>query len=389
MAQSSVKRPLFVAAQRAVAATLRTTLAAGLASAALFAYGAAPARAQVPPLNCAINPLDGSVVDCTGNHSAGIELVNAAGAFRTLNVFALTANIAPAAGDAGIVFTSDDDVTLNVDAAPFGITTTGDEAPGVFASSVNGTVSIRSFADIFTDGNLSHGIAAESEAGNIDIIARGSIQTDAVGSVDGAFGIMATSLSGDIEIISAAEISTTGDQGVGIFAETAGVAIVESSGNILTRGDGAAGIAVAGQTGAGVISTGNIATEGLEAPGITVISDGEVGVLMSGSITTQDDNSRAIWAESFDDGMVAVGAAGTITTSGTDSDGIWATSAGGLVAIISSANITTTGQDSAASAPSAMTALACEMTSWSGIRALFRRRGFSRPEFSPRGKTQT
>jgi uncharacterized protein with beta-barrel porin domain len=306
-----------------------------------------PADAQgVPPPTCAVSPIDGSVVNCTGNQSTGIELNDGAGPFKTLNVFALTTNIVPASGTAGIEFTSDGGVELNVDTGAFGISTTGDNASGVFAGSANGDVAIRTFANIITTGNLSHGIAADSDGGDINILARGTIQTsgDAIGALDGAFGIAATSLSGDITIVSAANITTTGIQGAGIFADTTGIAIVDSSGSIITRGEGAAGIAAAGETGAAVISTGSITTEGFEAPGITVISDAEVGVVMSGSITTGDDSSRGIWAQSLVNGMVAVGAGGTITTAGTDSDGIWARSLGGAVVVISSADITTTGQ---------------------------------------------
>ena len=79
---------------------------------------------------------------------AGIELNDGTGPFRTLNVFDLTTDIAPASGIDGVLFTSNGAVTLNVDPGPFSIVTT--DANGIFASSNGGTVTINSTADIVT-----------------------------------------------------------------------------------------------------------------------------------------------------------------------------------------------------------------------------------------------
>jgi hypothetical protein len=196
--------------------TWRRVLVTGVASAALFACSGRPVHAQgVPPPSCAVSPVDGSVVNCTGNQSAGIDLADGSGPFRTLNVFDLTTNIAPPPGDYGVAFTSDGDITLNVNTGPFGIITRGDDATGLFLDSMNGRVTINSAADISTNG-------------------------------EDAFGIRALA-AGDIEITSASNISTAGIMGVGIYADSAGTTIVTSSGNIRTLGEGAAGIAAAGE----------------------------------------------------------------------------------------------------------------------------------------------
>jgi hypothetical protein len=248
-------------------------------------------RAQgVPPPSCAISPIDGSVVNCTGNQSAGIDLADGTGPFRTLNAFDLTTNIGPAAGDYGVAFTSDGDVTLNFSTGPFSIITTGDNADGIFALSSGGAVTITSIGDIATSG-------------------------------EEAFGIRAFA-PGDIVITSASNISTTGVMGVGIFAETTGATIVTSSGNILTFGERAAGIAAAGEGGTAVISTGNITTYGDDAPGITVLSDGDVAVASSGNITTTGDDSDGINAISAN-GMAAVVNSGDISATGSGSAGIY------------------------------------------------------------------
>lgn len=304
---------------------IRTCLGAlaGLA-AALLGWLPEPVRAQgVPPPNCSVSPLDGSVVDCTGDLSAGVALNDGAGPFRSLNLFDLTADIAPPGS--GVVFTSDGSVTLNVDAGAFRIVTTADDAMGVFGGSVNGNVSINSFADITTSGNQSHGIAAETQAGDIDIFARGSIATagDALGPSDGAFGIYAISDTGDIEIWSDIDITTTGILGVGIFAETSGEALVYSNGNIRTHADAAAGIAVAGEAGAVVVSTGDITTFGDAAPGITVVADGDAAVVSSGNITTTGDASDGIEVISLSGTALAI-SFGNVSATGLGSAGIYA-----------------------------------------------------------------
>ncbi|MTD93373.1 autotransporter domain-containing protein [Hyphomicrobium sp. xq] len=366
---------------------------------ALAVVDVGPAHAQAitppsPPECVSVTGIGVEIITCTGNLSPGVNLANGPGPYDILNVHSLTANITPASGTAGILFTSDGSVELNVDTGPFGIFTTaadgvfaaGDAGPvtinffgaittsgngavgiragglddlvsivasgtivtdglsasGIAASTDNGPIDIRSSVSIATQGQSAHGIDVSSVGGAINILSMGNIAT---GGTD-AIGIYATSTTGQITITSTSDITTSGGDSVGIFAETSGVAMVESSGNFLTRGDGAAGIAAAGQTGTAVISTGSIATEGSDAPGITAISDAEVGVAMSGSIATARDNSRGIWAQSLVNGMVAVGAGGTITTAGDDSDGIWADSSSGAVVVISSANITTTGQQS-------------------------------------------
>jgi hypothetical protein len=105
----------------------RTALATGVASAALCAYGVRPARAQTvppaPPCN-QISGTTGSIVTCSGNVSSGVSLPNGSGPFDTLNIGNLTANIAPASGVTGVEFTSNGNVTLNVDPRPFSIVTT-------------------------------------------------------------------------------------------------------------------------------------------------------------------------------------------------------------------------------------------------------------------------
>ena len=200
---------------------------AGVA-AALLGWSGEPVRAQgVPPPSCSVSPLDGSVVDCTGDLSSGVELNDGAGPFRSLNVFDLTADIAPPVSS-GIVFTSDGNVTLNVDAGPFRIVTTADDAIGVFGGSVTGNVSINSRADITTFGDFAPGIAviADSDAA---VVSTGNITTTG----DASDGIQVMSMFGTALAVSFGDISATGTWSAGIYASGDSDAIVMNFGSVI------------------------------------------------------------------------------------------------------------------------------------------------------------
>jgi hypothetical protein len=82
---------------------------------------------------------DGVVATCTGDQSAGIASGAdfAAPPVTTLNVNNLTNAIAPASGTPGIYFNSTGDITITSNTAAFGITTSGNFARGISASSTS------------------------------------------------------------------------------------------------------------------------------------------------------------------------------------------------------------------------------------------------------------
>jgi hypothetical protein len=223
----------------------RTALATGVASAALCAYGVRPARAQTvppaPPCN-QISGTTGSIVTCSGNVSSGVSLPNGSGPFDTLNIGNLTTNIAPASGVTGVEFTSNGNVTLNVDPRPFGIVTT--DANGIFAASNGGFVTITSTADITTSGSSSVGIQGSVQSSALTITSTGRISTTGAN----AFGIAAGSVYGPITITSTSDITTRGTFAAGINAgsigtlgTTDGAITINSFGNVTTSGNSAIG----------------------------------------------------------------------------------------------------------------------------------------------------
>lgn len=347
---------------------------------ALISLNASPAAAQVPPAGCHVGA-DPSIVNCTGNHSSGISLINGSGPFETLNVFALTANITPASGTAGILFSSDTNIVLDValgshsisttnisgievgafntgslNASIAGnITTSGAFAHGVLADTVDGDLSLNYAGTIAVLGNDSDALRAMSGTGAIALNIAGSLTTvgnDAFGiftatqsdiyiNMDGristagigSMGITAQTSGGSGIVNVAGSITTTNIDAVGIFVEAANVAFVNSDTVISTRGDNAQGIFVSGQQGAGAISTGNITTAGDDSAGIwAVATSGDVAVANSGSIITTGDSSDGMYAFAAT-GMAAAVNTGTIAATGPGSAGIFVSGDAGAIVL--------------------------------------------------------
>ncbi|MBC7831855.1 MAG: autotransporter domain-containing protein [Hyphomicrobium sp.] len=369
MAQSSGNRSTFVTAQRAVAATLRTTLTTGVASAALFAYSGRPVRAQTVPSGC-VSSLSGTVLTCTGDRSSGVLLDTTGSplAYTTLNVGNLATNITPPSGDSGVAFISDGNVAVNVATGPFSIVTTGDDAVGILGSSIAGDVAILSSPDISTSGDNADGIAARAEfaasvaaAGTITTggsTANGIFATSANGPVniastariitDGyrSAGIRATAGADPINIFSGGAITTYGSQAAAIFATSSSGRIdIASFGDIDTRENLAFGIYAASAGAVDVAVAGNIITRGEDAPALVITSmGGTVDIVSTADITTFEEGSPAIAARAA--GNVTIASSGDIHTFGEDANGIFAVSIGGNVDIESRGDILTEGSTS-------------------------------------------
>jgi hypothetical protein len=329
----------------------RTALATGVASAALCAYGVRPARAQTvppaPPCN-QISGTTGSIVTCSGNVSSGVSLPNGSGPFDTLNIGNLTTNIAPASGVTGVEFTSNGNVTLNVDPRPFGIVTT--DANGIFAASNGGFVTITSTADITTTGSSSVGIQGSVQSSALTITSSGRIST----SGNNAFGIAAGSVYGPITITATGDITTRGTFAAGINAGSIGILgttdaaiTINSFGNITTSGNSAIGINAASVYAPITINSfGNVSVLGANSIGINAQTTGDIIITSAGSITSGPDSSNAISALS-QSGNVTIVATGDISTAGNVAAGIYA-GAGSRILLFSGGRIRTLGDDSPA-----------------------------------------
>ncbi|MDH4981419.1 autotransporter domain-containing protein [Hyphomicrobium sp. D-2] len=362
--------PLSVDSRLPNDASLHITRITGLAGicCALIALNASPAAAQVPPAGCHVGA-DPSVVNCTGNHSGGISLINGAGPFETLNVFALTSNITPASSTAGIFFTSSTNVVLDVALGSHSISTANASGILVAALGVNSTLDASVAGKIATSGNFAHGIVASTANGDLNLNYAGAItvlgnDSDAVRATS-AIGVIVLNIAGDLTtsgndslgvytaaasdifVNMAGQISTSGIASMGLVAQTlGGSAIVNAAGSITTLSDDAVGIFIEATNVGLVNSSANISTQGNTAEGIRVASQQGSGVISTGNITTAGDNSAGIWAEALS-GDVAVANGGTIITTGDTADGMYAFSATGTAAAANAGTIAATGLGSA------------------------------------------
>ncbi len=359
--------------------TWRSTLLSTAALAPLMLYGARQVRAQtVPPAApCNIGAVPGVSVTCQGDVSAGVA--SGGDAYSTINVNNVVENpanpgsgiaIEPAASVSGIQLTNTNfNSTINSNLGAFSISTTGNNAQGIFANSQFGSVTVDSTGDISTQGDAAGGILALSIYSAATVMSTGNIAT--LGAV--ANGIYASSRDGAVTVTSTGDIVTQGDDSNGIYAVTPyGAATVTSTGDITTKGSGALGIGagsynsaatvtsvgnimaegdfaygiVAFTTGgsATVDSTGDISTQGLSGNGIFARADnGSATVTSTGDVTTQGDNAQGVLAYSL--GAAAVTSTGDVTTQGDNAQGVLAYSFGAAT-VTSTGDITTQGDNS-------------------------------------------
>jgi uncharacterized protein with beta-barrel porin domain len=337
--------------------TWKSALATGVASAALFTYGGRPVRAQTIPPAPPCNQITGggTVVTCSGDLSSGVELSNGGGPFEVLGVGNLTTDVSPAASVAGILFTSNGAAELNVNSGPFAILTS--DANGIFVSSNNGTVTIRSTADVITTGSGATGIQGSVQDSLMTITSSGDLTT----SGNNAFGIAAGSVYGDIIVNSTGNIATTGTFSAGInvgsigqLGTTMGAITIYSSGDITTSGIDAIGINASTVYGpVDITSKGNIAVSGTASIGINVQTQGDVTITNFGDVTSGPDSSVGILALSQSNDVLVTNY-GTITTAGQTGIGIYAR-AGATATVHSVGAIVTSGDNAPAIAASGYT----------------------------------
>ena len=199
------------------------------------------------------------------------------------------------------------------------ISTSGNNANGIFSSGVNTTLS--NDGEITTSGTDSHGI---SSTGTGDITNGGAITSSGQ-------GIRST---GDVDTIMNSGMIDSG--GTGIHSEGATTEItVTASGTITTSGADSHGIS---STGTGdITNNGAISTEGNEATGIRSTGD-NAGITNNNTIMTSGIAAHGILAAG-EGTEITLGENGTITTSG----GFGIRSLGDTAEITSNGDITTSG----------------------------------------------
>jgi uncharacterized protein with beta-barrel porin domain len=297
-----------------------------------FSFALTPAARSA----CTVD-ITGTIQTCTGNLSTGVF---AGPTITTLNINSLTADIAPASGTPGIsnAFLNFNGLTINSQTAPFQVLTTGDNAPGMNATTFGSLpLTVSSTGNFVTHGNNSGGIVASATgepSASITLTSVGNVSTSGVLS-DGISAISNT--GGNANVTSSGNISTKGDFSRGIIAAGTSIGSVKSTGNIFTAGNMSNGIAAGGSDFSFVTSTGDITTIGNNSHGIAAQT-----VTSSGNISTAGDGSEGIRSIAFNVGLATATSNGNISTLGSGAIGIHAAS--DLFATVNSAgNITTAG----------------------------------------------
>ncbi|HYJ29957.1 MAG TPA: autotransporter domain-containing protein [Allosphingosinicella sp.] len=236
-----------------------------------------------------------------------------------------------------IAFSENGDVIVDVGT----VTTGGDFSTAILAISAVNDVRVTSDT-VTTAGTNSVGIEAqifpfpdETPVGRI-VVNSGSVTTTG----DGATGILATSPTTDVTVVSGA-VSTSGDDAAGIRASVDGQFlgpgkytfgegdIVIQSGTVATTGDNSDGIVAVGAGDISVTSA-SVSTRGDESGGIYAEAyfDGAI-VITSGTVTTLGDTlpvdygeSHGIWART-EDGSINITST-SVSTSGAGAIGILA-----------------------------------------------------------------
>ena len=235
----------------------------------------------------------------------------------------------------------DGDVMVTVDG---NINTLGEEHSNGIAAESRGTgaVTVTVTGNIKTSGEYSEGISADSRGGgDVTVTMTGDITT----SDENSDGISADSDDdGDVTVTMMGDITTYGKESYGISASSDGGVTVDLEGNITTTEKKSRGISasIEDENSAGNIEitvvTGDITTSGEESAGIFAESygKGDVTVNMTGDITTSGDItttgdcklgspcSQGIYAQSRGNGTITVNVTGDITTSDDNSQGIYA-----------------------------------------------------------------
>ncbi|AHB48469.1 hypothetical protein W911_08780 [Hyphomicrobium nitrativorans NL23] len=326
------------------------------AGSVMLSAGAAGVRANDP---CVAN---GTTLTCSGDQSDGVA--EWSGAFETLLVNSLSGAI-ETSSLSGIYFvTNGQPMTLRSSTGPFGVSTTGDDAPGIEVASrvtiINGAHSFTSadvvvFSDdtIVTTGEESYGIgfdvvtAIVEATATADVSATGaSINATSTGRIStyGEFahgidaftavsasatmpGSQAAVVGGDVTV-RANRVQTFGDEAKGVFlrqnlsaigdvlATSTGGHLAVSSGIVTTRGVYATGVGVSstawlqggnasGSAAAITIESETVETFGDFANGLLAVVFGyadavDVATILGREISVTNLGRVTTWGEAAD-----------------------------------------------------------------------------------------
>ncbi|KQM21521.1 beta strand repeat-containing protein [Novosphingobium sp. Leaf2] len=220
------------------------------------------------------------------------------------------------------------------------VSTTGEDAMGVFAKAYGGGSTVINVANVTTQGDNSTAVYGYSQSGDVAITVNNA---STVGNNSPA--VHAVGVNAAVTVTGA--VSTQGVKSDGVIAlGFGGNADVVNTGSISTSGGGSRGIYAGAIYDVSVSGTGSVQTSGYEATGIEAVSlYGGINIA-AGSVTTTGDYARGIhaYAMSPNGGSDVSVNVRSVSTKGVLSDGIGALSLTGNVNVTSTGTISTAGE---------------------------------------------
>ena len=281
-----------------------------------------------------VNNAGNITVNATGGAAMGID-TNSSGDTTIIQTGAVSATAAGTYEAAGVHANAGGNLSVTVGAVS---ASSAAYAVGVYANAT-GNTSVTATGPISASGATAVGVNAYSETGTVTVNVGNVTVNSTAGVQFESVGILAVG-PGDVSV-TAGNVVTSGAYAYGITAHSTAGDVSVSATSVATTGNYAFGIyetALAGNVALGVSS---VTTTSYDAGGVFVRGDYTVA-LNTGTVITHGDDSRAIYARSFD-GVVSV-TSGNIFTYGNAASGIDAYGKYGAVVI--AVSTVTTGADS-------------------------------------------
>lgn len=262
------------------------------------------------------------LISTRGDSSTGILASTSGSVFIDVNAVATQGQ-----SSNGITAAIDGTGLIDIKAASVSTKGVDSHAVSAEANSAGGRVAIN-VASATTQGDGSSGVQAKTRDGSIDITS-GGVST----AGNTATAVKATSDTGAITINNTGVISTQGTASHGVTGYSAGGSVsVTNSGSVTTAGDGSIGLSAESiDKNVSINNSGSVATAGDNAQAVYAASDkGDVTVTNSGAVSATGERLAGLYATSTS-GNVTVISTGSANASGDSSNGVYGVSVGGNV----------------------------------------------------------
>ncbi|MEO0343607.1 MAG: autotransporter domain-containing protein [Pseudomonadota bacterium] len=258
------------------------------------------------PSQCTV---EGGAAVCDGDLSQGIDADGPP--LIDLTIQNLTTAIAPEDGVQGVDvnIAGSGDVTLTIDATPFGINTTNADAIDVLIAD-NGILTLESSGDITTQGGVNIGIDVEvDDDGDLSLVNNGDISSS-------GDGIDASVANGTIDITNTGDITSETGLGVDVTFTGGGDATITNNGDIVADDTGIDveqfNVSAVGDTSSiEVNNIGNIISEDGRGIRADISRDADITIMNQGAIQAFDEGLEV---ELLGSGTVDISTTGSITS---------------------------------------------------------------------------